>query len=64
MKQKTCEQCGIIFDPDSPAQRWCSACGAVRMREMAQKRARRRYEREKERCRIAREQRRVDHGGK
>lgn len=38
MKDKTCERCGVAYNPDVYTQKYCQRCGPIMMQEQARER--------------------------
>ena len=55
MQNKTCERCGVVYNPNVITQKYCPMCGGIVAREKKLERWRRWAAREKER----REERRL-----
>lgn len=49
MKNKVCERCGEVYNPDSHTQKYCPVCGGMVAMEKARERWRRWAARERER---------------
>ena len=49
MKDKICERCGEVYNPDAYTQKYCQRCGPIMMQERARERWRRWAAREKQR---------------